>query len=323
MILVQQKSIWQSDQHSEVNFTLDVPTKWCAQPEIKYTQQNEMYDYFVPLKKYVDEHNNAYSVIVSVSKPVREVNPVIWLELALGQSKAMILERPDATRKHDPDSYFISRLKEDVSSKFCIQYSAAYKNGASILRLDVTCPEHDRQVFTSTAKHILSSFSFANPAQIDFIERLNISRLKANDTFEFQFPASWICQKKKDVCELTNISEGQRVGWIEVKVIEKTASTPFKQIQTLVSRYQAAGYHVHGAAILPSSYPNGFQAGHTCIMRATMAEEEFELPILVYVSHYDLITVSLVNPGRSSSPEWWAINARAFEIVCTSMLRIP
>jgi hypothetical protein len=143
--------------------------------------------------------------------------------------------------------------------------------------------------------------------------------------FHFERPASWEIVKTTDVdrgtiLQLTGQHQRGATGQITVEVRKKS---PELRLQCLVrdhaERLKADGIHLGGAPLIPITPPQWFQRAALFAPTATRDGCAFDAPVLLSEHDDALLLLALLGPTRDESPECWAINKRAFEIVRDSL----
>ena len=123
---------------------------------------------------------------------------------------------------------------------------------------------------------------------------------------------------------ISGIHEASCVGQITLQVFplangKQAVDAPAEHIQQYSDQLKSAGYHLGGAPVSPCSPILGFDTGVIYSPTASFDGHRFDTPVLAFENDEYTVLLGLIGICQDESPEWWAINKRAFEIVRDSL----
>jgi hypothetical protein len=263
------------------------------------------------------------AVCVNVIESDREVNPADWLEITYAAVGAQILQRRDAFGPQGKVSDMLVRCVEDNVPT--IRRGILVKDGSRMFHVEARAAESAYAEFAEDLFVCLISFELLNPTGELTSEPMIEEHHDGAVPFTFRCPCSWKTLQVADnghgrILELTSQQDGRVVGRMIVEVRARSSGC---DLQTLAAghadRLRAAGIHFNGAPLVPIKPPERFQTAAVFAPAAECAGHTFDSPVLLFEHARGLVLLALLGPTRDESPEWWAINKRAFEIVRDSL----
>jgi hypothetical protein len=173
-----------------------------------------------------------------------------------------------------------------------------------------------------------------NPVEYEFpwgtiatIEgNLQESSLASPILFRVQYPAFLkptpiIANGCQSVYEFVHCYEGVEVCRIGLDICTpKTKLSLHHRAREYADRIRQQGIHLTGAALIPYKPPTDFESACIFSPDARYNGHGFDCPLLMLQHVNAFVALCLFGPSREESPEWWAINKRAFEIVRDSLV---
>jgi hypothetical protein len=144
-------------------------------------------------------------------------------------------------------------------------------------------------------------------------------------SFHFDYPVSWQAMETftgQDHCALNLINdyEGVCAGRIVLEVHRRNATqSAARMIQVYTEELQRMGVRRNGSPVISTKPTPDFAAAWVYVPAATYQEQSIDIPVLVFEHPLAVVLLGLIGPSKQTSPEWWAINKRAFEIVRDSL----
>lgn len=258
-------------------------------------------------------------VVVNVARLMYEMNPADWLDLYLEKKNIEVVETDvwsspagivcDPVIRYDDGSLGKMRTVKDGDRMFLI--TARSKPGRW-------------SEFGDSAQVMLNSFGLTNPTKQVTAEPVKPYSVDSLPQGSFVCPASWengtkVCQTDEAVFYL-DLVESVSMGRIIVHLARESDQLNALTLAQMHSqRLQAMGFHVGGAPLAPAVNHAGQQACFDLNLLARYNESDFDARARINREGGIVGLVGLLSPARNASPELWAINKRAFEIVRDSL----
>lgn len=301
---------------TRIKFEIAVPVAWrildqLADPSLAFRTI-----------EYVDPLQSA-TIKVQLTNQYRDVNPADWLSIAWDSAGGEVLHRRESST---PGGAVCDLLVRHVDKKgTSIWRSMIHKDGSRLFRVEARADEdlyanHAEDLFVS-----LSSFRLLHPENKPTAESLHDASFSLPVPLTFQRLESWtvepaIVDPDRCVLHLTSQHEGVEVGRITVEIRRPVENRSLNQLAIAFSeQLKSSGFRLGGAPILPITPPKRFQAAAVYQPTAQFEGDKLDSPVLLYQHEEAQILLALLGPSRETSPEWWAINKRAFEIVRDSL----
>ena len=294
------------------------PSPWQPQPVEHETPRGSR-----PLARLVAPAGQSAGVRVDAIELDRDVNPADWLEIGYEASGAEILKRRVVFGPRGKVADLLVRCDGDNGPT--LRRGMIVKDGPRMFRVEARAAEDAYAELAEDLLTCLASFKLLHPEGTPTAEPVVEENLAGPVPFRFQRLDSWQTVETGDndqgtILHLASRHEEQDVGRITIEVRKKS---PEEGLQNLArdhaERLKAAGIHLTGAPVVPTEPPERFQAAAVFTPSAKYDGHAFDSPVLLFESDEALAMVALFGPTRQESPEWWAINKRAFEIVRDSL----
>jgi hypothetical protein len=203
--------------------------------------------------------------------------------------------------------------------------STILKDGDCLYRIDARAAEDVYEDLAEDFLVTLSSFHPLHPEGRPTAEPLVDAAYEAPVPFVYQRLKSWDAEEihadeDRRVLRIVSKDEGEAIGRITLEIRKRGAGLNRERLAREYSdTMKESGVHLSGAAIAPTEPPKGFQSAAVYQPSAQFEGHQLDAPVLLFEHEEALVLVSLLGPSREESPEWWAINKRAFEIVRDSL----
>lgn len=309
--------------------SIDGPPEWRYELAIPRTWRLENALYgdsrgFRSVARFVPSEGLDAEVLVSVGCYRRDVNPADWLDISWDLAGGVVVRRRDWPT---PAGIMADVLvRHTVAGRPSLWRGTILKDRDRLFRVEARAAE---EIYPGLAQDLfvsVASFRLLHPEGRPTAEPLFESSHDAPVVVRFQRLASWdAAPPKADNCgcelQVTTHDLGVEVGRITVEVrTPLTGRTPYRLAQECAEHLKNRGFQLRGAPVLPVEPPAGFLAAAIYAPTARHEGREFDSPILLLQHAEALVALSLLGPARRESPEWWAINKRAFEIVRDSLV---
>lgn len=259
-------------------------------------------------------------IAVAADELPREVSPAEWVRNELERrGHAPVAQREQygplgavadlLTRTEGPGGTFLARTN-------------MVKDGPRLFTL--TCQARE-DVYPARAGDFfatLASFHLLHPEKKTLAEPLAPFCELYPSTFGFSHPASWRLVREAEsetACDvrLDNVDGDRCAGRIFVQA--RAGGSPRAMMPELLARIEATGVVPEGRPPLaPCDPPEGFVRAFSMVTPARRTDLDAEVRVSAFESEGTCLLLGLSGPARSLSSDWWAINKRAFEIVCES-----
>lgn len=301
----------------EWRFEIAILNDWFSANQIHHKYE----DYgFQRSARFMPPNGKEAEIIVSIISHERDVNAADWLNLSWIRSASQVLQRRDfLTPSGMMTDMLVLYVGEDRTSS--IYRSMIIKDGHRMFRIEGRTAE---RVYEDLAEDIfisLSSFRILQPERSSTAEPLIDAKFNSPAKLWFQHLESWkvvpVTIDNRE-CLLTIVSnhEGMEVGRIMLNVRKRTPELNlFNLVKDYSKQLKKSGVYLTGARIIPIQAPTAFQAAAIYQPSARYGSHQFDAPLLLFKNKEVFVLLSLLGPSRDESPEWWAINKRAFEIV--------
>ena len=310
-------------EHSEgepqpYHFSLTVPADWHSLPV-----RHDLPCGLSPLARLGTTNGPRAEVRVDVVTMDRDVNPADWLDIAHTVAGAQILHRRDAFGPQGKVSDMLVRCRDDSGST--IRRVMIVKDGSRMFRVETQAAEPAYGELAEDLLVCLTSFALLHPNGVPTAEPVVNEFRDGTVPFTFRRLESWpVLELAHDggdkMLQLTSRHEGEAVGRITVEIRRKSSTCELQAVaRSYAERLKSEGFHLHGAAVVPMKPPERFRAASVFAPSVSYAGHAFDSPVLLFEHDEALVLLALLGPTRQESPEWWAINKRAFEIVRDSL----
>ncbi len=299
-------------------FSLVMPAHWHPLP----LECNLLFG-LRPLARWGANSGQRDEVHVDVIEMYRDVNPADWLEISYDAIGAKILQRRDAFGPYGKVSDLLVRFTVDDDARIC--RSILVKDGSKMFRVEVQVGESAYGELAEDLLLCLRSFTLLNPNGAPTAESVIEEKRDGDVPFLFQRFGSWpvrelVSDGRAKVLHLTSCHNEEVVGRIAIEVCRKSAEWGLQAIaRDYAERLKSEGFHLQGAPIVPTKPPGLFDRAVLFAPPVSYAGHAFDSPVLLFEHDEALVLLALLGPTRQESPEWWAINKRAFEIVRDSL----
>ncbi len=278
---------------------------------------------WLPLSHFTSDHEDAYDVSIAYCDLSRDVNPGDWLQIALESEGASILDQRalDGTGGfwHDLLAMGSGETGARIGRHFIV------RAGSRLFWLEASAPQ---AVFARVCDDGLISLLSLHLPYADresWAEDRNSHAVEAPHGVRFEYPRSWHVFRseygaRECVLELRTAIEDRELGRITVSTCEAGEHSDFLSLaMPYIDQVRQAGTFLNGAPVLPVEPPVGFHKAAMANLTGTFQGSGVSLGIAL-MAHQDIhVLISVLSPAKSESPEWWAINKRAFEIVRDSL----
>ncbi len=257
---------------------------------------------------------------VSVRRLVRELHA---FDLVAGQLEASghhIIE----TRLIDNDGHLdvdvLTRLPGGSTMRL-----RTVSDGEWLFEVSAEAAHDHFQRIAHEAFFCLASFRIRNPSCIVWAEQHMEWQGAGQFLTSFKYPASWNLTERVQnadlvAAKLTSEYEGSQTGQIRLEVHQRASERDsLDLLRSYSNSLKNSGMHLTGAPIVPVSPLNGFDRAWMYSPTGMFDGNRFDAPVLMVENSDVTVLIGLVGTSREHSPEWWAINKCAFEIVRDSL----
>lgn len=256
----------------------------------------------------------------------REMNCEDWLLIRCEQSD----EKFDGFLQADNGQKMIRTvLPED---RFAVTSAIKDENRMLYGRLTVSMADTRTAAFAKLIK-TLGSLSLLRPTNVLTAEPLVMAFAPTYVPFRFSIPSSWYCAKKSEAsgaCSYTvqQVSDAGKLGRIDVdmdyggKSVDELFAREIEKLTQLPAK-------VGSGMIYDLPARDGFRSGRAISLPIETQGTPLEATIIVISGHDEAaatnLSIRLLGHRRDASPEAWALNKRALEIVymTTGMGKMP
>lgn len=299
-------------------FRIDVPRSYKIHSEL--IESAEGYQRFQPLITFRHSSQPDERISIGMCESTRDVAPADWLEIDLDAQPGEILAKRSTGSPFGTQLEILYRSTADDKDHVSIIRTS--KDGARLFRIEAAAPAANYNDVAHEMYSAVNSFRMTDPEPSVCAEPLVPFR---SGILDFQYPESWrstqSCPAMGEVCvDLATEHDGQIAGTIVLKHwLRSNDQDAARIVRAYSEACQQKGMHCCGAALVSVPAPPNCRAAHIYQPRVTFGGRALEMPTLVFESDHALVLLGLVGPTRDESPEWWAINKRAFEIVRDSL----
>jgi hypothetical protein len=107
---------------------------------------------------------------------------------------------------------------------------------------------------------------------------------------------------------------------LTVEIVQQTTTTTIRRLaEEQADRWKESGIHLAGASLVSLPPPPNFQEVVFFNPSATRDGRSVDCAMLLFSHAKVVVSLAILGPSREESPETWAINKRAFEIVRDSL----
>jgi hypothetical protein len=299
-------------------FETAIPAGWVSEsPRLLRHQSFLVYSTMRPKNRLDAE------LRVGAAKPGRDVNPADWLEITWGSVGSQIIHRRDFRAHGGTHADMLVKYSDEKGT--WISRSTIVKDGPRLYYIEARAAPSTYSTLAEDFLMCLASFRLLYPNSSATAELLSETMCRTPVLVRFQRPEFWLCSPPSENPETNSIQLESRfdnadVGKITVDLHEPGNGTSmYRMANGHADRLKQRGIHLDGAALIPLQASPPY---HGAVLYSPVATEnghEFEVPLLFLQHPTALVVLGLYTPSRNESPEWWAINKRAFEIVRDSL----
>jgi hypothetical protein len=267
--------------------------------------------------------DHAFRIQASICTISREVNPGDWLEMDLAQPGFRLL---CARHLPTPAGVILDALVKivDAGESRVHRYSVV-RDGDRLFCVEAGSSEARYAEWAERILFCLSSFHLCHSQGRPFAEPILTSAHDAGVRWSFRHPASWeVLPMATDAgrCKARLLSRGiaEQDTHLTVEITRRTTTRAIRRLaEEQADQWKRSGIHLAGAALISLQPPPSFQEAVLFNPSATRNEQSVECVMLLFLHAEVVVALTLLGPSRHESPEWWAINKRAFEIVRDSL----
>lgn len=271
----------------------------------------------------VDSPSADAEVSVLVDEVPREVSPADWVTDRLaGAGHTMIAAR----RRNEPSGASGDLLTRVVlASGPHLARTNTVKDGARIFA--VTCRAREDR-FPDLADDffaVLASFTLLAPERAPVAEPLASFTAIHPAVVGFRYPQSWQSENERadldaqDV-RLDALHEGRCAGRVYMQARLPGHGRRARLVNDFVERMRAEGMDLPGPIDLAeTAVPEGFERASMGSVLSSRAGAPAEVRIATFENEAAVVLVAVRGPSHASSPYWWAVNKRAFDLVVESL----
>lgn len=267
---------------------------------------------------------------ISYCELSREVGAAEWTQIEIERSGGRLIQQRDV---YGPGGWVSDILSQTViDDRRFVSRHMMVKDGSRLFWVEGIAPIRD---YLDVAKDIfvsLQSFRLLQSERLNTAEPLEQFSLDVPFKTYFEHPSSWEVQQEGAIqngCslslktsdeELVHSIENWPAGEIGVTICRRGSDRTAAQIaRGYAQGLQNRGIRIGGAPVLPIQPPLQFESAGLFLPSATYENTALDAPLIIFINSEVEISLSMVGPSRETSPEWWAINKRAFEIVRDSL----
>jgi hypothetical protein len=151
------------------------------------------------------------------------------------------------------------------------------------------------------------------------------AKFKSPVPFSFQYLADWTLSPLKDDirCRVLRLRQSDDEADRNEITLCVRKREPADARLSLANEYadelKRRQFHVTGAPVLPLQAPEGYLYTAVCQLTVQHDGHKLDSPLLLLEHSLAHVVLGVLGPAFNESPEWWAINKRAFEIVRDSL----
>jgi len=262
-------------------------------------------------------------IIISVILLTHEVNPSDYYKLVFKNTAEIILTE----RIIDTPLGSMSDLLT-ISSKD-IEYISRTFMIKDANRLFIIKGRAQRKAYNELAEYFLFSLSSFQLIHYEgtLVEKLEQFTCKKPIDCMFLYPSSWKMNQmlsddsQQNIFELFNENDHNASGKIHLNIFPPLKNmTPQMIVIQYVKMLNANGFSVNGAPLQPTELAKQFNNTVLAALTGSVNSKHMEFPVYILEHDKACLLLGLITPAFKSSPEWWAINKRAFEIVRDSLI---
>jgi hypothetical protein len=303
--------------HASSEYELVTPAEWTPRPPECLSRE--------PLRvvhSYVGSSAGHGEVEVALAICRRDFNLEDWLDIVCASEHEEILDRCTVATPNGAATHVLTRGKSEFGPH--IARRTACKDGDRMYHVQVRSAENVYSQLADKFLLCLASFRLVSPLGHRTAETLLNFQRDAPVPFSFQRLSSWnvvneVMDGKTCAVELMDNSE-ENCGQVHIEVHRTgDAMGVIDLLQKRANAMKEMRFHLNGSPILPLLPPADFEAAAIYAPTAYRNASQFDCPVLALGRSRQAVTIGLLGPSRQESPEWWAINKRAFEVVRDSL----
>jgi hypothetical protein len=265
------------------------------------------------------------SIQISVLMAIvdREVGAADLVETFIIRKGATILQKNETYGAEGRSADILSELEEGSEIHYC--RSKTIKDNNRIFVIEGIAPKN---VYLEKADEIslsLQSFHLVRGTPILTSEPLAKFSREKPYSVSFSYPASWQIFEAQDngdkrIVYVSNDYQGITAGRIVIEVnCQKENLDVVKLFRSYADNLQEQGIRLSGSLIIPMQPTSNFNSAWIYSPKAVYQNQSVDSPAIVFEASRFLVLLGMTGASRQVSPEWWAINKRAFEIVRDSI----
>lgn len=278
---------------------------------------------FSPISRFESPADDRLAVTVSVSLLSRSAAPADWLRIELDQLRHVVVRRKDVTTSAGRSADVLTRITSDGRGRSIARHLVV-ADGPRVFRIEASVAESAYRLLAEDLMVAVASFRLVAAERAVGAEPLACTRLAGSGGRAVSHPASWKLEYGSTAAELSqgvlcSRFEGRDSGRICLLRASRSDTDARALTGAFLRWLQQTGVHTRGAALHPVGRAAEWPRIHFFDGGGTSDGAAFDTPALVFESADDWTLLGLVSPTYETSPQWWAINRRAFEIVRDSL----
>lgn len=278
---------------------------------------------FSPISRFESPADDRLAVTVSVSRLSRSAAPADWLRIELDQLRQVVVRRTDVNTPAGQSADVLTRITSDGRGRAVARHLVV-ADGPRVFRIEASVAESAYRLRAEDLMVAVASFRLVGAERSVGAEPLACTRLAGSGGRAVSHPASWKLEYESTAAELSqgvlcSRFEGRVSGRICLLRASRSGADARAMTGAFLRWLQQTGVHTRGAALHPVGRAAEWPRIHYFDGGGASDGAAFDTPALVCESADDWTLLGLVSPTYETSPQWWAINKRAFEIVRDSL----
>lgn len=304
--------------NNKIDFNLLVPKNW------KFAELKEEQYIGGLVKRFIPELNLNARIDVYRNFLIRECNPSEWIENELTANGHEII----LSRKSNSIVGIVSDLLTRcvMTNTTHIVRTTMVKDAAQLFRVECWATEELYPQLAEIFLLALASFSLTFPQNLPVAEKLNSFSGLYPAIFTFKYPSSWTDNVEASLsseCKVKfeNFFENKNNGTLFINIAKTRYKKAEKVLEDFFLQRNNDGYLIENHLTKLSDITKGSQTNSSFdLMIKNRKGNPLEMRCnLVSEKDYSVL-LGLISPLRESSPNWWSVNKRCFEIVRDSFV---
>ena len=173
---------------------------------------------------------------------------------------------------------------------------------------------------------VLASFSLTFPRNLPGAEKLNSFSGLYPAIFTFKYPSTWTDSVEASLlaeCKIKfeNFFENKNNGTLFVNIAKARYKNTEKALEDFFLQRSNEGYLLENHLTKLSDITKGNQTNNSFVLLIKDRKgNPLEMRCNLFSETDYIVLLGLINPLRVSSPNWWSVNKRCFEIVRDSFV---